>query len=197
MAIYQARARWSGNPGGDGFTVMNFDATVGASAVDTIVGEMAAFLAAFAPHMPTSISCQVEGEVKEIDEVTGNLIGYEQASSTPAPFSGSGTSSEHAAGVGLAITWRTNGVRNNRRITGKTYILPLRNEAFDSAGTILQAVRNDADNAILTFLTDVALSGAAFGVWSRPSANLPAGSYVDASGGTVKDQVAVLATRRF
>lgn len=58
----------------------------------------------------------------------------------------------HAAGCGAAITWVTASIINGKRVRGRTFIVPIAAQHYDSDGTINDAARSFINAATLTLL---------------------------------------------
>src|SRR4029453_7908743 len=72
-----------------------------------------------------------------------------------------------AAGSGAVVNWKTQNLRNNRKIRGRTFMVPYSSAAMDAQGTLdttkLTAVRTATGNMISAFGTSALV------VWCRPT----------------------------
>lgn len=192
MAIHRVTARWSGFTGAPGYSAFHFSAGGGiiSDAQSSANRVMAAFQAVRS-MLPDGVAVQVQPEVEVIDESTGVLEGYEDIDvDTYSPGSGSGG---YSAASGAVINWRTDNVRNGRRILGRTFIVPLAGEAYQDDGTLngaaITALNGFADE-LVGFDID-----SRFGVWARPI-NGAGGQMADATSFRIPDMAAVLRSRR-
>ena len=140
--------------------------------------------------LPTGVTLTVPDNGEFISELDGSLTGvWTEVGTGGQVIAGSGTPAA-AAGVGACVTWLTGGVVNSHRVRGRTFLVPLRNTAFDVDGTLSPGA--------VTFLTDFAddMLTADIGVWSRPYGAGGNGSFWPATSHRLRDKVAFLSTRR-
>lgn len=200
--LMRAKLHWTGFTGAPGYSVFHFRDfdTVDTTLPTTAQAQAAAdrihnFAVAFSRHLPAAAAVQAHPEVEIIDEATGRL--EDVRSIVPgAKQAGSSTNTGgYAAASGAVINWRTQGVRNGRRIRGRTFLVPLSGTAFDSSGTLTSACMTDLNTAA-TGLTNTSGSPD-LGVYARPTAPGAAdGNWVVASSFTIPDMAAVLRSRR-
>lgn len=152
------------------------------------VEDVAAFWNAIAVQFPSSWRFAVQPDVDVMDEVTGALIRSE--STTPPAQSVFGDAAPYAGGVGAVTRWNTGAVHLTKHLRGRTFLVPLNSTKYDTDGTITA----NALTALRTATTTLA-AVANFGVWGRPVGG-SGGEWAGATGGTVRDHVAWLSTRR-
>jgi hypothetical protein len=182
--IRRARVIWNGVSGLPGLSV--FFAPAG---VDP-TGSLVAFFNAIKGEFPAPLTWTVENGGDELDDGTGVLSGG-WAGTAGGPVVATGAAA-HAAGTGAYVNWNTNTVVNGRRVKGRTFLAPLRNEDYDSAGTITSAAL-----AILQVAANNLVTTADTIVWHRPgSVGGGAGSSAVIQSASVPDQVTSLRTRR-
>lgn len=150
--------------------------------------DVRAFWETFAASMPSSWHYSIQPNVDVLDEVTGALIRTE--STTPLAQSVTGGSTEYAAGVGAVCTWNTAAVHGSKHLRGRTFIIPIGSTNFEGDGTIKSGPLGQFRNAATTLA-----AVANFGVWGRPVAGA-GGDWAACTGGTVRDHVAWLSSRR-
>lgn len=148
---------------------------------------------------PTGWAASVQTDVSILDEATGALQRILTATDPGTVTNPAGVAT-YAAGVGACATWGTAGVHGARRLRGRTFIVPLGTDQYQSDGTIV--------SSSLTTLRDAATAlgaYAAFGVWGRPRdaytdehGSHPAlvGDWSACTGASVRDKVAMLRSRR-
>lgn len=164
--------QWSGFQGGPGLSVFHFrDFTDQVGSQEQVAGAVAkvdAFIQDIRIFIPAPVTLRVSPDVEELEDTTGELTTVYNASPAAATNGLASGGTNYAAAVGAVINWRTGGVRNGRRVRGKTFLVPLSSSAFGVDGTL-------SDSAITT------LSGAAadmvnqtgngdLGVYARPTA---------------------------
>lgn len=196
MDMYRVTARWSGFSGGPGYSNFYF----GSGFLDGgLVGDEAELLAGrvrdsfdeLSDLLPTGTRINIEPEVPIIDSDTGVIQSFNSIEAPPQVAAGA--RDNYAGPAGAVVTWRTADLRNGRRIRGRTFIVPLATQSFQSDGTLV----SDSITALRAFADGImgsSLDGD-FGVWSRPSGG-SGGVFASVTGYTVPDMVAVLRSRR-
>ncbi len=185
-AIGKMLVEWTGGAGLPGVSVLYNDGTSTAAVADLVT-----FFTAIADRLPTGISVVVPSSGDTIDDGNGQLLG-EWSGGAGGTINGIGSGS-YAAGVGVAVQWNTVGIRNGRRVRGRTFLCPLEVGAYDPQGTISTAARSDIQAAATALATAGNLV-----VFSRPSG--PGASDGDSFAVTsayVPDRVTSLRTRRY
>jgi hypothetical protein len=179
----------TGYGGAPGYTSWYFfgDPYSSSTAQDN-VEDAAAFWDAFGASMPTTWHFSVQPDVDVLDESTGILIRTE--STTPPAQSVFGGFGEYAAGVGAVTRWNTAGVHLGQHLRGRTFIVPINSSNYEGDGTI----KSGPLGQFRTAATNLA-AVANFGVWGRPVAGA-GGLWAGCTGGTVRDHVAWLSSRR-
>jgi len=195
--ILKVVANWSGFVGAPGYTNFYFrDFSAGApdqAMADGAVAKADAFFDAWVTYLPNTVTILVSPTVEVIEETTGTLTGF--FTTSPDTTRAGTVAGTYSAASGAVCNWYTNGIRNGRRIKGRTFMVPLAGNAFDAAGSIdntkLGAMRLAATNFIS------ATGAGDLGVWARPtSPGASDGIWYAASAATVPDMAAVLRSRR-
>jgi hypothetical protein len=180
MSLWRVRTSWSGLPGTPWVSTHYFQqALLGAVEAAEAVG---AFWEDMDPQISLSALWVVEGDVTEIDQVTGATIGL----SPVTPIAGSGSAGgdrSPAAAQGL-IRWRTGVYAAGREIRGRTFIPGV----CESSGA---SVPLPAYMAALNAAAATLILTPGFSVWSKTHGLAPS---VD--GGFAWNQYAVLRSRR-
>lgn len=200
--IMRVTAEWTGFPGGPGFSVFHmrdFGSGTGPGAdptLESVNGAMARIrqlFIAFAPLLAPPVSVQVRPVVDILEDTTGTLV--DSLSGTPVTPVLSSATGNYSAPAGAVINWRTNGIRNGRRIRGRTFLVPLAGSSFDGNGSLSTSAQTTIQNAA-NVLVDTA-GTPDLGVYARPSSPLASdGQWVLASSATVPDMAALLTSRR-
>jgi hypothetical protein len=195
--MLRAKLNWTGFTGAPGYTNLFFrDFTEGPVTQEMADGaktKLTNFMASLGTRLPSTVTLSLDSTMDIIEDTTGQLQGF-MTIVPPAATVGS-VAGAYSAASGACITWNTNGVRNGRRVRGRTFIVPLGGTIYDTDGTIATTHLT----AFRTAATDLtAASGAGdLGVWARPSApGASDGAWWVATGGSVRDKVAVLTSRR-
>lgn len=195
--FFRVVVNWSGFNGGPGFTNLYFrspgQAEVDLAHAQDAVTKVDTWITALSGHIPSAVSCRVDPTVVEMNEQTGEQIGF-LPTTAPAAHPG-GDSSGYSAASGACFNWYTSGVRNGRRVRGRTFIVPLGGTKYDSTGTLAATTVTAFQNATNTLLADITNSELC--VWSRPSGpaatdgiKFPVAFY------TLPDKAAILTSRR-
>lgn len=194
LQLARVVADWSGSMvRGASASVLFFES--GTGAVD-LPGIRACFASA-ALALPTGLTITLPTSGDLVDEFTGTLLGGWSAAGVSPVTGSSGTKS--AAGVGACATWQTGMVVAGKRLRGRTFLVPLATDAYDTDGTLLASYA-----AYLKSFADGMAALPAFCVWHRPTytgtgpgrVNNGDGASRLVSSGAVKDKVAVLTSRR-
>lgn len=143
-----------------------------------------------APFLPTGLNIAFPNTGDRFTDTTGDLSGFWTASAV-GNVVGSAPAAA-AAGVGACASWSTGAVVGTRRLRGRTFLVPLATNAYDTDGTLVSG----ALTVLNAWGTAMLASGPLF-VWSRPRNE--AGDNGTSSGVQsfrVKDKVAFLSSRR-
>lgn len=197
--ILRVKLRWSGFVGGPGYSVFhmrdftggNPDATQAQSAADRV----RQFAVAVAPMLPYVTQLQVMPDVEEIEETNGEMVNIFSVTGGAVVAGGATQFITYSAASGAVVTWRTAGVRNGRRVRGRTFLVPLASNSYAPDGSL--------DTTALAALNTAAAALANgsgtpdLGVYARPSApGANDGIWYAAIGHTINDKVAILRSRR-
>jgi hypothetical protein len=199
---------WTGFVGAPGYTNLyfrdfQFENAIDQAIVDGAITKTDTWLNAFNAYLPGSVNVTIASAVEVIEDTTGNLLRYMQG--TPfARGNGSGTGA-YSAASGACVNWYTNTIVRNRRLRGRSFMVPLAGSALDTAGTIDNAAVVSMRNASTAMAGGVGVGD--LGVWSRPTPILdangdptgeynPDGQWAFVTSATVPDKCAVLRSRR-
>lgn len=210
--MLRVKLRWSGFQGAPGYSIFHFrdfgapegwDPTL--AQAQECVAKTKVFADAIGLNtIPGGVQLAVQSEVEEIEDTTGALVGI--FSTTPVAAYTSGiAAAPFSAATGAVINWRTNTVRRNRRIRGRTFIVPVKGAAMDNDGTLAAATISGINSAATTFAADG--SSPDLGVYARPTPildaegkptgeYLPDGQWAPVASFNVPDLGAVLRSRR-
>jgi hypothetical protein len=180
--------QWSGpQVVGSAVNVLAYDGS------DNAAPPLAAIRAAYqglAPFLPTGLSIAFPNTGDRFEDTTGNLTGFWSAAAV-GNVVGSAPAAT-AAGAGACAAWSTGAVVRTRRLRGRTFLVPLATNAYDTDGTLVAG----AMTVLSAWVTAMLASGPLF-VWSRPTTDPVApGTSSGVQSGRVKDKVAFLSSRR-
>ena len=177
---------WTGGTGLPGVNVVYGD-----TSVPSVVTDMLDFFDAIKGLIPSSVTVNVPSNGDLIDDATGTLSGSWSGSEGGSVTGTSGVS--YGAGVGVAIQWNTNGIRNGRRVRGRTFVAPLTSDIFQNDGTIGSTPRTTLQTAASAVATAGHLT-----IWSRPTTSGGSdGTSNLVLSATVPDRVTALRSRRY
>ena len=199
--VHRVQVEWSGFPGAPGLST--FYVTDG----PTGVGPISSFFTAIRNYLPVDVHINVPASGDVLDPITGLITGV-WAGGTPTPTVGNDAAGYNAAG-GAMIKWSTAGIVRGHRVRGRTFIVPLGGDLYQTDGTLDNGVAAglvlDATNLVTALSTNLF-------VWSRPRKATPqwtdvrgrvhaaklasAGEVFPIVGAVVPDKSVVLRSRR-
>lgn len=192
MAITRVTAVWSGFTGAPGYTNFFFDAFGVGDEVDLETDRVRDFFQTVREALPNDVIVQVQQEAAIIDETTGELMGYSQATTPPQPVVGYSTAA-YSAPSGACVTWNTETIARGRRLRGRTFVVPLSSGAYDAQGTLTNEAQGFLNGGANALIGDG--SGPQMVIWSRPRGGV-GGSIGPVTSHRVADKVAILRSRR-
>jgi len=187
MTLARVNVAWQGWPGSPGVSTFYLDPTPAQATIDSI----RTFFNAFVGSLPTGLTINVPSSGDEIAENTGDITGAWSVATTPSTVTGTGAGN-YAGNAGAVIHWLTQGVVSNRRVRGRTFIVPIVATAFDTSGSL--------STTFITTLTTagnvlVAANPGLLNVWTRPRPGL-AGGRSEITSVRVPDLAVSLRSRR-
>jgi hypothetical protein len=189
--------KWSGFTGSPGFTNLYFgkdaEGFIIQDQVDRAVARTDTWLASWQARLPGAVKLDIDPVVPVIDAATGDMTTFFNVTA-PAQRPGGG-SGNYSAASGACVNWYTSGVRNSRRVRGRTFIVPFAGSALGADGTLDDTALNGLRTATGVLAgTD---ADADLGVWARPTTpNGTDGVWYPVQAYTIPDKVAVLTSRR-
>lgn len=189
---------WTGFPGGPGYTNLYFSDTTGSGALDQDLVDSAAsqaqnWIAAWRPRLPTSVFTGIDPTVEAIESTTGAVQAFWTAT-VAAPVAGGGVAS-FSGPSGACVSWYTSTVRKNRRIRGRTFVVPLDTASYEADGTLIPTIPGVIIPASQALISS---SGPAhLGIWCRPTTKGGTdGQWARATSFRMQDKAAILTSRR-
>lgn len=145
---------------------MHFTTAGNGAAAQQIAADMRIFFLQLASQLPNDVSVNFDSEVLDLDEA-GNLTAV-WAVVPPLVVNGI-NNSEFNRAAGAVINWATGVIVAGRRLSGKTYIVPMAMNTFDTVG-VLTTVSRDLLLAVgADFINDTA-ANRPLRIWSRTHA---------------------------
>jgi hypothetical protein len=200
--IARVSMRWNGILGAPGYSNFHFrefgwDALgdISVPEAQSCIDRVDDFAEVVKAWLPYNTNLTVSNDVEIIDAENGELVGSLGGVADAPHVSPQALGQTYAGPVGAVVNWKTGGIRNGRRIKGRTFLVPLNGGVFDTNGTLAAG--------LITSLTTGAAALAAndvngdLGVWARPTApGATDGVWTVVSSSNVPDLAAVLRSRR-
>jgi hypothetical protein len=188
---------WTGFIGAPGYTNLYWrnttPGTITQNVVDEAVSKTDTWLTQMKTVIASTVTVGIDASVEEINDATGALVAF--WTGAPAAASAGTSAGAYSAAAGACIAWSTNAVRNNRRIRGRTFIVPVGGASLAVDGTLdaleLSTLRSASD-ALRASGADARLV-----IWGRPTT--PGGTdgvSAEVIASNVQDKTAVLTSRR-
>lgn len=200
--ILRVRSEWTGFNGAPGYTNLFFrDFTTDGPGGDTgtvqnataAVERVRTFWGALAALLPDDVTITPETTVDLLEDTNGELI-ESFTSTSGGAIRGTDTGGYQAAG-GASITWRTSGIRNGRRIIGRTFLVPLAGSLFNTTGALIPTIQNTIQTAANQLINPAGTPD--LGIYARPTApGATDGQWTPVRGAQVPSRGSVLRSRR-
>lgn len=192
MAIQRVTSVWTGFSGAPGYTNFYFlgNAEVGGIAANFSVRM---FWQEIRDRIPAGVTIATEAEHANIDETTGEVISYYTPEHEGAMSVAGSAAGGYSAPSGAVVGWNTDTVRAGRRVRGRTFIVPLGGNAYQSDGTLNPGVQTAIQGAANDLIASTV--GNELVVWARP-VNGAGGVAAPVVSARVPDMGAVLRSRR-
>lgn len=153
-------------------------------------------------RMPAAIRVQIETTGDIIEAQNGTLAG--NWSTAPIGPQSGGAAGVYVAPAGVCLTWLTQTIADNKRVKGRTYVVPMSQNMYGADGTVEDNNLADVRAAAQVFQQATATN---FVIWHRPREAKPAdgsrpaitqrnGSHAVVTSAIVRDKIAVLRSRR-
>src|SRR5687767_5845955 len=123
--MIKIKVKWSGFSGAPGWSNFYFD--TGDATFHTpehalnCATRVKDFFTVNSAYFPNGVNIAIQPDAEVIAPTTGEMTNVVNAG-TIAPIVGAGTAGDKYSGAsGIVVTWRTAGVRNGRRVRGRTF----------------------------------------------------------------------------
>lgn len=162
------RAIWSALGGGTGYSVFHADEASDATDAQEFADAIHDFFADVANVLPTDVTINFDSEVVNLSDA--GVLEAVFPVSAPAQVTGSG-STAYSRAAGGRIDWSTGVIAGGRRLTGRTYLVPLISSAFDTDGLLTSTVQTGLQTAGDDLIAAMTGAGIPLQVWSRKNAS--------------------------
>ncbi len=193
MPLLRVKARWTGFSGAPGYSIFHFNAFDDGSTVEAqnAANAVRSFFFSINSLLPQAVTVTVDTSVDVLEESTGqltNIVGV-----TPPPTVVGMNTGSFSAPTGAVVHWTTGGVRNGRRVRGKTFLVPMAVVIYQNDGTL-----NTSNVTTITAAAQALIDSAdtALVVYGRPTQGAADGVAHVVTGQRVPDMAAVLRSRR-
>lgn len=195
----RVKIRWSGFQGAPGLTVLHFGAfphdTFDSTMAANAVSKTDAFIQALKPHIAYGATLETVADVETIDITSGELNGIVTTTPAAAATSTQSLGQKFTAASGAVINWKTNEIRNGRRMRGRSFLVPLGISVVENNGTLDPSFVTSMNTAAAALRSTT--GAAALMVYGRPSApGANDGTVGGVIGHSIPDMAAVLRSRR-
>jgi len=203
LSVMRVKAKWTIPGAGTAFSVFHFgddgDSDISSVDANSAVAKVHTFFGAVKAVLPNVVKVDVLNDVEHINVTTGDLEKVVAANAVTTQTGTAASTAGWAAPAGVCITWTTNGIRQvsskPRRVRGRTFIVPVSQEAYDIDGTIKPVQLGQLQTAANNLAASG--SGSPLLVYGRPGPeNSPAGQAFAVTAARITDQVAILRSRR-
>lgn len=198
VTVYRITALWSGFAGAPGYSKFSFLDLTDDTKRNAAGAAIRTFFASINTYIPNLTTIQVQPGIDEFNVTTGELVGANAMTVTPAVVTSGISAVPYVGGAGLAVTWVTSSIFHGHRVRGRTFIVPTAS-ASDTDGTIAPGVVTAVQAAGNVF---AASASADLQIWSRVYTKPPAkleqidGATAPVISCVVKDMAAQLRSRR-
>lgn len=191
--VHEVKIQSSGFPGAPGWTTFYFDGEDPTQLANQFRWARE-YLVMVAGLFPVAWSAIVQTEGRLLQTATGILdtttLIPDDGTGNVVP--GSNTASGFGPGpTGLCISLTSVGVNRGRRVRGRSYVVPMAADIYESDGTIRPAYLTAYRPLVQALFTDTRKVG----IWSRPRLGT-GGAFFVVSSTRISDKAAVLTSRR-
>lgn len=199
--ILRVKLRWSGFIGGPGYSIFHMRDFAGGE-MDQAMAQGAAdrirqFAVGVAPMLPYVAKLDVQPDVEVIEETNGQLQDIFNVTGGATVAGGATQFITYSAASGAVVTWRTPGVRNGRRVRGRTFLVPLSSASYAPDGTLDTTALAALNTAAAALVSPFGAGSPDLGVYARPTGpGATDGIWYAAGSYSINDKVAILTSRR-
>lgn len=187
MPFTRITATWNGVGGLPGYSRFRFNGELTTAEATAAASRVRAFFNSILALLPAQVNITWDGvaQIYGVDQVQTGVVSY----TPPALVQGTSINT-FSAPTGAVINWLTGFFHNGRQVRGRTFLVPLGGNAFQTDGTLATAAQGTIVSAAATLLgggPPLVVSGGG-----------PPGEFiqVEITGASVPDKGAVLRSRR-
>lgn len=164
VMIAKTTTTWTGFLGAPGYTNFYFSVADPIQAsIDAAASRVANFFLQLVGVLPSSVTVTTLQSVEIIDALNGRLSSIETSTQAAKVDGGTKVGSYSAPSGGL-VSWTTGGIHRNRRVRGRTFIVPLSGDSYEPDGSLT----GPAMGALRAAAGSLSGVGPTHVVWARP-----------------------------
>jgi hypothetical protein len=150
MAYTELVAVWTGVSGLPGYSKFRFVGVLSGAQINSAAANIKALFDAVKSYIPAAIGIAVQASASVHDD-DGTLQSEQAVTVLPAPTACTGAGA-YSAASGALINWATGAINGGKKVRGRTFLVPVVVNAFQTDGTLLDATRTAIQNAASTFV---------------------------------------------
>jgi hypothetical protein len=160
---------WNGWTGAPGVSLFRVFGDLDSTQTDAAALAIRTLIASISTNIPSVVSVSCEQLMKVYADGDGSLVHSETIANIPAVVNGSGSGSFSSLS-GAALIWRTTHSMGRRLLNGRTFFVPLAQNAYGSDGRLSTTFRTNINAGAATYVNRVAAGVPGHPmVWHRPS----------------------------
>lgn len=144
--LNRVRVAWTNFPGAPGVSTFYLDAAT------TNTAPLQAFFNSIKDLFPNTLTIQVPNAGDQIDSATNKITGA-WVGSGGGTSSSIATANPYSGTSGAMVRWLTNAVLNGRRLSGRTYLVPMNQTQYANDGSLSGTCQTTITTAATTLIT--------------------------------------------
>lgn len=158
------RAIWTVPGGGTGYSVLHFDQPGDQAEADLVAARIRTLFFSMQSLFPDDITIAFDSEILILDDA--GVLQSVFAVTPPTTVTGTSTA-VYSRAAGARIDWATGVIVGGRRLTGRTYLVPMVSTIFTTAGLLTPTAVTTIQTAASGYISSMTTDGVVPRVWSR------------------------------
>jgi hypothetical protein len=154
--LNRVRVTWTNFPGAPGLSTFYLSSAV------TNTAAILTFYTAIKDLFPNGLTIQVPSTGDVVDSATNQITGAWTGSGGGNTAS-TATANPYSGTSGALVRWTTGAVQNGRRLSGRTYLVPLNNLQYANDGSLSSTCQTTIQNAANAMITSYAAALLVYG----------------------------------